>query len=381
MHHGSRAAAARARLRAGAPRTQTAPGATPTRSNAERLLSSITVVIPTYNRAEWLPATVESVLQQTRPADEVLIVDDGSRDDTEAVCRAFPAPVRYVRQANAGVSAARNRGVREARGEWIAFLDSDDLWDRAKLEVQMAAHAAAPEAGWSITECVLVDGADRPVEGKRGLESAVPVFADHGSTSRDWFAGVLREFQVESAGGRHAAFTGDVFGHLFHGNVVLPSAAMIRRDLFLRSGGFDEALRVAEDTEFFHRLAAASPMTVLMSPLLRWRVGHEERLTAGANTRDLVLNALLSNERAGRLRAPLSPAEEEARRLGRQRLLLRMAYLHLSLMERRQARTAVVDAWREGAAVSGRSVGIFGGSLIPTSMLRGLHLLKQVLNG
>jgi len=122
-------------------------------------------------------------------------------------------------------------------------------------------------------------------------------------------------------------------------------------------------------------------MTVLMSPLLRWRVGHEERLTAGANTRDLVLGALVSNERAGRLRAPLSPAEEEARRLGRQRLLLRMAYLHLSLMERRQARTAVVDAWREGAAVSGRSVGIFGGSLIPTSMLRGLHLLKQVLNG
>jgi glycosyltransferase involved in cell wall biosynthesis len=344
-------------------------------------LSSITVVIPTYNRAEWLPATVESVLQQTRPADEVLIVDDGSRDDTEAVCRAFPAPVRYVRQANAGVSAARNRGVREARGEWIAFLDSDDLWDRAKLEVQMAAHAAAPEAGWSITECVLVDGADRPVEGKRGLESAVPVFADHGSSSRDWFARVLREFRVESAGGRHAAFTGDVFGHLFHGNVVLPSAAMVRRDLFLRSGGFDEALRVAEDTEFFHRLAASSPMTVLMSPLLRWRVGHEERLTAGANTRDLVLGALVSNERAGRLRAPLSPAEEEARRLGRQRLLLRMAYLHLSLMERRQARTAVVDAWREGAAVSGRSVGIFGGSLIPTSMLRGLHLLKQVLNG
>lgn len=344
-------------------------------------MSSITVVIPTYNRAEWLPATVESVLQQTRPADEVLIVDDGSRDDTETVCRAFPAPVRYVRQANAGVSAARNRGVREARGEWIAFLDSDDLWDRAKLEVQMAAHAAAPEAGWSITECVLVDGADRPVEGMRGLEDAVPVFREHGSSSRDWFAGALREVTLESAGGRHAAFTGDVFGLLFRGNVVLPSAAMVRRELFLRSGGFNEDLRLAEDTEYFHRLAAASPMTVVMSPLLRWRVGHEERLTKGANTRALVLGALLSNERAGRLRAPLSAAEEEARRQGRQRLLLRMAYLHLSLFEQREARTAVMHAWREGAAVSGRSVGILGGSLLPTSMLRGLHLLKRVLNG
>lgn len=344
-------------------------------------MPSISVVIPTYNRAAWLPATVESVLQQTRPADEILVVDDGSRDDTEAVCRAFPAPVRYVRQANAGVSAARNRGVREARGEWIAFLDSDDLWEPAKLEVQEAAHAAAPEAGWSITECVLVDGEGRPVEGGDGLASAVPVFRENGRTSREWFARALREVAVESAGGRHTAFAGDAYGLLFHGNVVLPSAAMVRRDLFLESGGFDEELRVAEDTELFHRLAAASPMAVVMSPLLRWRVGHDDRLTAGANTRDMVRGGLLSNERAGRLRAPLSAAEEEARRRGRQRLLLRMAYLHLSLMEQREARDAVMHAWREGAAVSGRSVGILGGSLLPTSMLRGLHLLKRVLNG
>lgn len=344
-------------------------------------MSSITVVIPTYNRAGWLPATVASVLQQTRPPDEVLIVDDGSRDDTEAVCRALPAPVRYVRQENAGVSAARNRGVREANGEWIAFLDSDDLWEPAKLEVQLAAMRAAPESGWGITECVLVDGDDRPVPGARGLESAVPVFRDVGHASGEWFSRSLREVRVEAGGAPHGAFTGDAFGMLFHGNVVLPSAALVRRDLFLRTGGFDEALRVAEDTEFFHRLAAASPMTVVTSPLLRWRVGHEERLTASANTRDLVLNGLLSNERAARLRTPLSAAEEAACRAGRRRLLLRLAYLQLSLFERRAARTAVVDAWRQGAAVDRRSVGIYGGSLLPTSMLRGLHFLKRALNG
>jgi glycosyltransferase involved in cell wall biosynthesis len=344
-------------------------------------LSSVSVVIPTYNRAEWLPATVESVLRQTHPADEILIVDDGSRDDTEAVCRAFPAPVRYVRQENAGVSAARNRGVREARGEWVAFLDSDDLWDPAKLEVQLAAHRAAPEAGWSITECVLVDGGGRPVAGGRGLESAVPVFRDQRRTSREWFAAALRELRVDAGGAAHDAFTGDAFEMLFHGNVVLPSAAMVRRELFLRTGGFDEALRVAEDTEYFHRLAAASPMVVVVSPLLHWRVGHEERLTASANTRDLVLNGLLSNERAARLRSPLAPGAAAAWRAGRQRLLLRLAYLQLSLLDRRAARTAVVDAWRQGAAVSRRSVGIYGGSLLPTTMLRGFHYLKRVLNG
>lgn len=371
MHHGGPRAAGRNRR----PR-----GVAPSGDTRRSVLSTITVVIPTYDRADWLPATVESVLRQTRPADEVLVVDDGSRDDTEAVCRAFPAPVRYLRQENAGVSAARNRGVREARCEWVAFLDSDDLWDPTKLEVQFAAHAAVPGAGWSITGCVLVDGAGRPVEGGRGLESAVPVFREHGLSPREWFARALREVAVGAAGERHAAFAGDAFGMLFHGNVVLPSAAMVRRDLFLRSGGFDEALRVAEDTEFFHRLAAASPVVVVTSPLLRWRVGHGERLTAGANTLDLVRNAVLSNERAGRLRAPLSPAEEEARRTGRHRLLLRLAYLHLSLLEPRQARTAVARAWREGAALSGRSLGIYGGSLLPTSMLRGLHLVKRVLH-
>ncbi|HEX2191138.1 MAG TPA: glycosyltransferase family 2 protein [Longimicrobiaceae bacterium] len=344
-------------------------------------MSTVTVVVPTYNRAGWLPATVASVLQQTRPPDEVLVVDDGSSDDTEAVCRAFPAPVRYLRQTNAGVSAARNRGVREARGEWVAFLDSDDLWEPEKLEVQLAAHRAAPEAGWSITECVLVDGDDRPVPGTRGLESAVPVFCEVGRDSRDWFAAALRELRVEAAGAPHVAFVGDAFEMLFHGNVVLPSAAMVRRDRFLQVGGFDEALRVAEDTEFFHRLAAASPVVVVTSPLLRWRVGHEERLTASANTRDLVRGALLSNERAARLRHPLPPGAERARRGARQRLLLRLAYLHLSLFERREARSAVLDAWRQGAALSRRSVGIYGTSLLPTSMLRGLHTIKKVLNG
>lgn len=344
-------------------------------------MSSITVVIPTYNRADWLPATVGSVLQQTRPADEVLIVDDGSTDRTAEVCAAFPAPVRYVRQENAGVSAARNRGVREARGEWVAFLDSDDLWEPAKLEVQLAALEATPEAGWSITGCVLVDGDDRPVPGTRGLESAVPVFRELGRSPRELFAQGLREVTLDGPGTRHTLFTGDVFGLLFYGNVVLPSAAMVRRDLFLQTGGFDESLRVAEDTEFFHRLAAAAETTVVMSPLLRWRVGHEERLTAKANTRDLVLNALVSIQRAAALRERLSPAEERAWRTGRQRLLLRAAYLHLSLFERAAARAAVVDAWREGAALSRRSVGIYGGSLLPTSMLRGLHFLKRVLNG
>lgn len=84
-------------------------------------MATVSVVIPTYNRARWLPETVASVLGQSVPPLEVLIVDDGSTDDTATVCAGMPPPVRYLRQANAGVGAARNRGIREARGTLLPW--------------------------------------------------------------------------------------------------------------------------------------------------------------------------------------------------------------------------------------------------------------------
>ena len=100
----------------------------------------VSVVIPTYNRATEVRNAIESVLGQTVADTEIIVVDDGSTDDTgKVVTGAFGVRVRYFAQTNQGVSAARNRGIAEARGEWIAFLDSDDLWERDKLEWQLKA--------------------------------------------------------------------------------------------------------------------------------------------------------------------------------------------------------------------------------------------------
>src|ERR1700734_1651503 len=100
----------------------------------------VSVVIPTYNRAAEVPKAIESALAQTLSDLEVIVVDDGSSDDTGKILRnTFGDRVRYFSQANQGASVARNRGVEEARGEWIAFLDSDDLWDKQKLEWQFRA--------------------------------------------------------------------------------------------------------------------------------------------------------------------------------------------------------------------------------------------------
>ncbi|MGL6097742.1 MAG: glycosyltransferase family 2 protein, partial [Fimbriiglobus sp.] len=104
---------------------------------------TVSVVIPCYNGAEFLPETLRSVLAQTVPVHEILVIDDGSTDDSAAVAEGFGPPVRVIRQPNQGESVARNRGIDEATGEWVAFLDADDLWEPTKTERQLAVLATS----------------------------------------------------------------------------------------------------------------------------------------------------------------------------------------------------------------------------------------------
>ncbi len=340
-------------------------------------MPSVSVVIPTYNRARWLPETVESVLQQTCRPLEVLIVDDGSTDETEAVCASFPEPVRYLRQANAGVAAARNLGLRHAQGKWIAFGDSDDLWEPHKLAVQLAAFEVHPDARWSITDCTVIALDGTPLPEPQGFRRVFPVFADLAVTPDELFAKFLTGGSTTVGGQRHAVYSGDAFALLFHGNVGLPSSVVMHRSLVQEAGTFDERFRVAEETEYFHRLAAVSPVVVVMSSLVRYRVGQAVSLVSSTNTTKLVENALTSLNQATRLRGALSETERRAYRSGHRRLLLTLAYAHLSVYESRAARAAVVRAWRAHALAGMSSLAVYAGSFLPVSLLRGVHALKR----
>ena len=233
---------------------------------------TVSVVIPSYNRAGWLPAAVGSVLAQTHPATEILIVDDGSTDNSAEVCAAFPAPVRYIRQQNAGVSAARNRGMREATGEFIALLDSDDLWVPEKLAVQLALHAERPDLGWSATGALTIAPDDTIPAGRQGFERIFDVFNAEGVSAEQFFDRWFDRVPLEVSGKTYSAWAGDFYVPLFLGNFILPSSVLMRSDLVRKVGGFNEAFRLAEETEFFHRVAAEAPgqSGPIPSPAIGW---------------------------------------------------------------------------------------------------------------
>ena len=118
----------------------------------------VSVIIPTYNSGPFVTETIDSVLCQTHPHREIIVVDDGSTDDTPARVRHYGSKISYIRQSNAGVGAARNIGIRAASGDYLAFLDSDDLWLPEKLEVQLAVAARYPDSGLIACDGEYFDG-------------------------------------------------------------------------------------------------------------------------------------------------------------------------------------------------------------------------------
>jgi hypothetical protein len=205
----------------------------------------VSVVIPAYNRADCVGAAIDSALAQTLPPLEVIVVDDGSTDRTPDVLASYGPRIRVIRQENRGLSAARNVGIAQARGRWIALLDSDDEWLADKLERQVAAvEQFGGQAGLCFCDCVLMGGPDdgRTLFGLAGFGA--------GAT------------QPELIGNAAAAVTSR--DHLVH-----PSSLLIDRRWLQRGPAFDEGLRLAEDTDFLFRLSARTRFCVVHAPLVR----------------------------------------------------------------------------------------------------------------
>ena len=229
---------------------------------------AVSVVIPTYNRRAMVREAIDSVLANTGVEFELIVVDDGSTDDTQDLGRCFQGEARLIfeRTANRGVAAARNRAVELARAPLVAFLDSDDLWSPTKLARQVAFMREHPALGIS-------------------------------QTNEIW----IRDGKRVNPGERHRKRAGDIFVKSLRTCLISPSAAMIRADLFRAVGGFDESMIAAEDYDLWLRILVDHEVGLLDEPLVTRRGGHPDQLSATTPAIDrfriLALTKLLANER------------------------------------------------------------------------------------
>jgi glycosyltransferase involved in cell wall biosynthesis len=235
----------------------------------------VSILIPTYDRAAILPEAIDSVLAQTYGPLEAIVIDDGSHDDTAEVVRArygHDPRVRYVYQDNGGVSSARNRGFREATGEFVAFLDSDDYWYPHKLAAQVAALHALPEVGmiWTDLEAVDPDGRTLHPRYLRRMYQTYRFFP----TPEDIFSA---ELTGDSDAPR--IYYGDIFSQMAIGSLVHTSTVLLRRTRADAVGFFREDFRSGEDYEFHLRTCKAGPVAFLDAPTIKYRVESADALT------------------------------------------------------------------------------------------------------
>jgi glycosyltransferase involved in cell wall biosynthesis len=202
-------------------------------------MKTISVIIPAYNYARYLSEAIDSVFAQTYPALEVIVVDDGSTDETPAVLAAYGDRIRAIRLQNQGVSAARNTGISAARGEYVAFLDADDLWQPAKLEAQMARFDANPNFGLVYCGAESFDAEGQTLHILRdGIEGRVAI-------------NILRHEPVIAAPGS---------------NMIAP------RRVAEEIGGFDTRMTGSEDWDFSYRVAARYEIGFAGEALVRYRI-------------------------------------------------------------------------------------------------------------
>lgn len=257
----------------------------------------VSVVIPTYNREYCIEATIESVLRQTYPHLEVVVVDDGSTDGTgEFIATRFghDSRVRYIRQDNQGVSAARNTGFRHARGEFVALLDSDDLWFPHKLDTQMAVFRAYPEVGmvWSDLAAIDMDGKVMSPRYLRTMYHAWGYFQDDTLFATKSRLGDVAP-ELNATFGDTVVRTGMVYSEMIMGSLVHTSTVVLRKSRQEAVGGFNGRYRnLGEDYDFHLRTCQMGPVGFVDIPLIDYRRGNPDRLTRSEHHLDAATNFL-----------------------------------------------------------------------------------------
>lgn len=243
--------------------------------------TTVSAIITTYNYGHFIAGAIDSVLRQTRPPDEVVVVDDGSTDDTAAKVRPYEAQgVRYIYQQNAGAGAARNKGIQSTHGRLLAFLDADDRWLPNKLELQLEHLRCHPTAG-------LITGSEWQVNLERQRQGA----------PQDAPPVLFRRKPVGSAPMHRRLLVENIVGN--------PSIVLVKRACFEKAGLFDEGLRLGQDWDMWIRIARVCRIGIVDAPLLRFNF-HSGSLTAGQREARVASNREIRRRYIHPVRSPLA---------------------------------------------------------------------------
>lgn len=204
----------------------------------------VSVIIPTYNRASILPRALDSVIKQTYQVDQIIVIDDGSTDETKDLINTVYPQIDFISQQNKGVSAARNIGIKKATSDWICLLDSDDSWQPDKLEKQIQAITENPE----YLTC---------------------------HTNETWY----RNGKLLNQSKKHEKRGGHIFQHCLPLCAISPSSVIINKQLFDAVGLFDEDLPACEDYDMWLRICCRYPVLFIDEALTNKFGGHDDQLS------------------------------------------------------------------------------------------------------
>ena len=225
-------------------------------------MAKISIIIPTYNSAQYICEAIESVLNQTYKDFEIIVVDDGSTDNTKEVIKPYLNKIKYIYQQNSGPSAARNRGIKEAKGEYIAFLDADDIWLPQKLELQIKFMETYPNLGLTFADVCFFRKERRII--KKTFLKDKKVFKNLHTQSTSFFEKIFLE---------------KIFNALIEENFVPTSTVVAKMECFNKVDFFDETLFSVEDRDMWLRIALFYDIGFINFPLVLKRF-HETNISA-----------------------------------------------------------------------------------------------------
>jgi glycosyltransferase involved in cell wall biosynthesis len=247
----------------------------------------VSVVIPTYNRAELIERAADSVLDQDYPLIEVIVVDDGSRDDTaERMAKRYNSDkrVRFFRIPNSGVCGARNRGLKEVRGEYVAMLDSDDYWLPGKLSLQIGILEVHRDLVMVWSDMDAIDTAGHVVS-RRFLRTMY--------RSYQYFPSPRALFGIEFRTKDNIPYyIGRISGALVIGNLVHTSTVVARADSIFQAGEYDQSVHPCEDQDYYYRVCLTGPVALIDEVTIHYQIGATDAASGNHRMYELATSAM-----------------------------------------------------------------------------------------